>query len=180
MTERHVEVFRYKSIIDPNDLAKQTSDQYVEIQARNKQRMITSFLDAIKETAVDCKLNATHNIFTGDVKCFQFEEPSLFAKQIGPAYKKDIMDDINMNTGSNALQSVTVKIRVVKISAVILRGQDTYSDPKLYWYYAESGVVYDYELYYPIGKVARDEHKNPVKLDKDTYVIDKLVPIPLI
>lgn len=176
MNERTVDVYRYKSISE----GIQTADQYVEEQAKNKDRLITSFLDTLKEAAVDCRLNYAHNVLKQDIKCFQFDEPSLFGKQIGPAYKKDVMDDILMNNGSNSIKSTTLKIRVTKILAVKKVGDGTNTSPEKYWYYPESGIVYDYDLHYPIGLVERDAAGNAVKINKDVYIIDKTIPIPLI
>jgi len=101
-------------------------------------------------------------------------------KQVGPAYKKEILDDVNMNNGSNSLKSITVKIRVVKITAVKKLGDDKYSEKEKYWYYPESHIVYDYDLKYPVGQVEIDKNGNPIKLQKDVYVIDKMVPITMI
>jgi len=176
MSERHVDVYRYKSVGDKI----YTADQYVEEKAKNIDRLITSFLDTIKEASVDCNLNYAHNKLQQDIKCFKFDEPTLFNKQIGPAYKKDILDDIDMNNGSNSMKSVNIKIRVVKINAVQKFGDDKYSEPEKYWYYPESSIVYDYELHYPIGKIERDENGNPIKINKDSYVIDKVIPIPML
>jgi hypothetical protein len=176
INERNVQVYRYKSISE----GILTADQYVEEKAKNRDRLITSFLDTIKEAAVDCNLNYAHNILKQDIKCFQFDEPSLLGKQVGPAYKKDILDDINMNNGSNSLKSITVKIRVVKITAVKKLGDDKYSEKEKYWYYPESHIVYDYDLKYPVGQVEIDKNGNPIKLQKDVYVIDKMVPITMI
>jgi hypothetical protein len=185
ISERHVDVFRYKSV-RPND-GKITTDQYIENLSRSKEGLLQSFLDAIKEVAVDCTLNKNHNSLIHDYRCFQFDEPSLFENQIGPAYKEDIYDDIRMDNGSNSLKSQTVRIKVIKIMAVKqLSHPDTeqskiiYSTVNKYWYYPESGVVYDFDLYYPIGKIAYDDDNLPKKLDKDTYIIDVMIPIPLI
>jgi hypothetical protein len=48
---------------------------------------------------------------------------------------------------------------------------------KKYWYYPESGVVYDYDLDFPIGKV-RIVDGNPEKLDDSTYIINQVINIP--
>jgi len=40
--------------------------------------------------------------------------------------------------------------------------------------------VYDYELHYAIGKVSFDESGIPGKLNKETYIIDRLIPIPML
>lgn len=180
--ERHVDIYRYKSI---RKSSKWTTDQYIEDLARGKEGLITSFLDAMKEVAIDCVLNKSHNSLVDDFKCFQFEEPSLFDEQIGPAYKDDIYDDFRIDNGSNSMNSQTMRIKVVKITAVLQLSnaeQDTikYSKPQSYWYNNDTGVIYDFELHYALGKVSFDESNLPKKLDKDTYIVDKLIPIPLI
>ena len=50
----------------------------------------------------------------------------------------------------------------------------------LYWYNQDYGTIYDYDLYYAIGKVAVDDDGLAKKIDKDTYIIDQLIPIPQI
>jgi hypothetical protein len=179
MKERHVDIYRYKSVLDDNKI---TTDQYIEESAKNKDRLITSFLDAMKEASVDCELNYAHNVLNGDIKCFKFDEPTLYGKQIGPAYKKDVLDDINMNNGSNSLQSLTRKIKVIKIQAVkkLDDKSEKYTKPEKYWYHQDTHNVYDFELHYPIGKVGLDNDGNAMRLDKDTYIIDKVIPIPMI
>ena len=46
--------------------------------ARTKNNLIQTFLDAIKEVAIDCVLNKEHNKLGSQYKCFQFNEVSLF------------------------------------------------------------------------------------------------------
>lgn len=188
MDERHVDVYRYKSVRGPgnNNAFKDimTTDQYIENMARSKEGLIQSFLDATKEAAVDCVLNQPHNSLAHEYKCFQFDEQSLFDEQIGPAYKDDMHDDMKMDNGSNSLRSETVRIKVSKITAVkLLTKADEkiarYSKTENYWYNPETGVVYDYDLHYPIGKIGYDNGL-PKKLDKDTYIIELLIPIPMI
>jgi len=183
MNERHVEIYRYKSVRENG--GKWTTDQYIEDLARGKEGLIQSFLDATKEAAVDCVLNKPHNSLVQDYKCFQFDEPSLFDDQIGPAYKEDIHDDAKIDNGSNSTRSQTIRIKVLKIKAVKLLSQPTdkkikYSTDDSYWYNPSTGVVYDYDLHYPIGKIGYDDDNLPKKLDKDTYIIEQLIPIPLI
>lgn len=184
--ERVVEIYRYRSINESSD--KWTTDQYIEDLAKTKDGLIQSFFDALKEVAVDCELNKNHNKLSQEYKCFKFEEQSLFDKQIGPAYKEDIQDDLRMDNGSNSSNSINLRIKVMKIKASILLSDpdntDTnkieYSAPKFYWFYEKSGVVYDYAFHYPIGKIKVDFDNTPFKIDKDTYVIDYVIPIPLI
>lgn len=193
MDQRHVDVYRYKSIRSVPVLGKfgekWTTDQYIEDIARSKDSLIQSFLDAMKEVAVDCVLNKAHNQLEQDFRCFQFEEPSLFNKYIGPAYKEDIYDDNKIDNGSNSMKAMTLKIKVMKIKAVkqltdpesVESNADIeYSKAEDYWYYPKSGVVYDYENHYAIGKITYDKDNLPVKLDKDTYLIQYVIPIPVI
>lgn len=181
--ERHVDVYRYKSVKSGSD--SWTTDEYIEDLARSKAGLIQSFLDAIKEVAVDCVLNQKHNMLLEEYKCFKFEQPSLFDKHITAAYKYDIDDDQLVNNGSNNPRAISVKIRVMKIVAVIQTSKpddvkETYSKPQNYWYYSKSGVVYDYDLHYALGKIKTDEDGNPAKLNADVYIIDNLIPVPLI
>jgi superfamily II DNA or RNA helicase len=48
-----------------------------------------------------------------------------------------------------------------------------------YWYNPDTGVVYDYDLHYPLGKVKYDDNGIPMKLDKDLYEIE-FINIPVI
>lgn len=185
MDQRTVNIYRYKSVRSKGD--KWTTDQYIEDLARGKDGLLQTFLDAVKEAAIDCVLNKNHNMMLQDYKCFQFEEPSLFNRNIGPAYKENIYDDMKINNGSNSTNANTMKIKVMKILAVKRLAapnekekddKDNYSTPSDYWYYADSGTVYDFELYYAVGKVALDDNNIPEKINKDTYIIDRIVPIP--
>lgn len=180
--ERHVDIFRYSSIRRSD--VKWTTDQYIENLARSKEGLIQSFLDAMKEVAVDCVLNKTHNSLTENFKCFQFDETSLFDEQIGPAYKDDFYDDMRIDNGSNSIHSQTIRIKVIKIKAVrqLSKPEETpkYSRSENYWYNPDTGVVYDFDLHYAIGKISYDNDNLPRKLDKDVYIIDKIIPIPII
>jgi superfamily II DNA or RNA helicase len=182
MNERHVDVFRYKSVRLAQGDKKITADQLIENLARSKQGLLQSFEDAVKEAAIDCELYKAHNFLKNDYKCFKFDEPSLFAEQIGPAYKEDIHDDFKMDNGLNSVNSEIVRIKVIKISAVkiISKVDDkiTYSNSEFYWYNPDTQVVYDFEMHYPYGKVGIDDDGVPMKLDQNTYIIDKVIPLP--
>ena len=185
MDERQVDVFRYKSV-KKNPLTV-TTDKYIEDLARTKDGVIQSFLSAVKEAAIDCVLNKNVNMSVEQYRCFQFDEKALFEKNIGPAYKQDIYDDIRMDNGSNSLNSITMKIKVMAIKAVTLLTDpsDTTVEPKYsksnnYWYYEKSGVVYDKDLHYPVGRIGYNDEGLPLKYDKDTYVITYTIPIPMI
>lgn len=186
MEERTVSVYRYRSIKSkPNSWS---TDQYIEDLARTKDGVIQSFLGAVKEVAIDCVLNKNINMLADQYRCFQFEETSLFDKNIGPAYKQDIYDDLKMNNGSNSTNSLIMRIRVMLIKAVILLSNPEdeggsgpkYSSVSEYWYYDKTGVVYDKDLHYPVGRVGFLEGGLPMKSDKDVYIITYMIPIPLI
>ena len=91
------------------------------------------------------------------------------------------------NNGSNSVNSKTVRIKVIKIKAVKILSKDRsadgsedikYSQSKIYWYNPQTFVVYDYDLKYPIGKVGVSDDNIPLKISEDTYIIDKIIPIP--
>lgn len=186
MSERHVDIYRYKSV--RKNKQKQTTDQYIEHVARSKEGLIHSFYNTVKEVAIDCNLFKAHNMMDGEYKCFQFDEPSLFDEYVGPAYKEDVKDDMRITNGLNSVNSQLIKIRVKKIKAVkqLTKNTDSNTDNSLYskeenyWFNPDTGIVYDYEMKYAIGKVGYDENNIPKKLNKDVYIIDKLIPIPLI
>lgn len=183
LEEREVMVFRYKSV---RKNGKWTTDQYIEDMARSKEGLIQSFLDAMKEVAIDCVLNSNHNNIVSAHRCFQFEEKSLFDEYIGPAYKEDLEDDLKFNNGLNAPNSKVSRIKVIKIRAVKQLKQtddgdgELYSEPENYWYNPNTNIVYNNELLYPIGKVGVGEDDMPIKLDNKTFVITKMIPLPII
>jgi superfamily II DNA or RNA helicase len=190
MSDRVVNVYRYKVVKPKANLTatgiELTADQIVEDIAKAKDNLIQSFLNAMKEAAVDCQLNQAHNMMNQSYHCFQFNEKTLMAKHIGPAYREDIKDDLKFDNGLNTVNTKVDKIKVIKISAVTIiaassksaEGEAVYSKPKEYWYYPENGMVYDYELFFPVGKVRFDVNGLPNKLDKDTYIMTDVIDIP--
>jgi superfamily II DNA or RNA helicase len=176
MDERTVDVFRYKIV---RNNKKETADEKMENISRKKNNLLMSFIEAIKEIAVDCELFKSHNMMGSKYNCFKFNEDSLFEKKIGPAYSHKLEYDNKMNDGLNSRDSIKIKIKVRKIKIVKKIDEKTYSDTINAWYYENSGVVYDYDLDFPIGKVAKDDNGNSKKLDKDTYIIDDIINIPI-
>jgi len=83
---------------------------------------------------------------------------------------------MKISNGSNSTNSITIKVKVVKIRGII---ESNDNDVQNYWYNAETGVVYDYDLNYPIGKVKFNLDGVPDKIDKDTYRIE-IIHIPVI
>ena len=64
------------------------------------------------------------------------------------------------------------------INAVKRLDEYSYSDQDKYWFNEDTGIVYDYELNYPIGKVERDDNGNYVKIKGNVYIISVLLDIP--
>lgn len=194
--ERHVDIYRYRSvkhnvkiieviegqtsrkqkkiIDDPNEL--KTIDFEIQELASSKNNLISNFLDTVKEVAIDCELFKAHNMMGTKYRCFQFNEISLFDKNIGPAYKEDVIEDMKISNGSNSTNSITIKVKVIKIRGVI---ESNDKDIQNYWYNPVSHVVYDFDLNYPIGQVKFNLDGIPEKLDKDTYRIE-IINIPSI
>ena len=69
------------------------------------------------------------------------------------------------------------RIKVIKIEGVERINENSFEEKKNYWYYPESGVVYDYELDYPIGKVALIDGI-PEKQSETTYIVSNIIQIP--
>ena len=193
MDERFVEVFRYKVYKNRErtneinlELKKKkknityiTSDTYIENMAKEKSNLNNAFLLLLKQAAVDCMLFKNQNMSTKsqEYKCFQFTERSLFNKNIGPAYKDYIKDDMKINDGLDSLNSYVETVKVRKINAIIKLNNDKYTEKDIYWYYESNNTVYDFDLYYPIGQLVIDNNI-PVKFDKDTYIITDMINIP--
>jgi len=181
--ERVVNVFRYNSIknkkyIEGNsknvdDDKLKTVDNDIESSARNKNNVLESFYDAMKEVAVDCELAKNDNMRKYTYKCFKFNEKNVLDKNPGPAYREDINEDLKLyNNGSNSLNSYSVRTKVIKINGITDSG-----DKQFYWYCVETGTVYDYDLHYVVGKVKKDENEIIEKINDDTYKID-VIEIP--
>ena len=175
LDERKVDVFRYKMI---RKNGKETTDETLENISRKKNNLLLSFIEAVKEAAVDCELFKAHNMMGSKYKCFQFNEESLFENPIGPAFQNKIEYDQKIDNGSNAKDSNRIKIKVRKIKAVKKIDDNTYSKESDFWFYEESGVVYDYILNYPVGKVEKDLNDNYVMLDSTTFIITDIIDIP--
>ena len=173
--DRKVDVFRYKMI---RSSGKETTDERLESIARKKNNLLVSFTDAVREAAVDCELFKNHNMMGTKYKCFKFNENSLFDNPIGPAYANKIEYDKKMDDGSNSKDSFRQKIKVMKIKAVKKLNESSYSDTKDYWYYKETGIVYDIDQEFPVGRVEKTDDGNEMKLDSDTYIISTLIEIP--
>jgi len=177
LEERKVDVFRYK-IIRTN--GKITTDEIMEDISRKKNNLLLSFIEAVKEGAIDCELFKAHNMMGSKYKCFQFNEDSLFDKPIGSAYQTNIEYDLKTDNGSNSKDSNRVKIKVIKIKAVKKIDDVSYSKDYDVWLNELTGIVYDDVLDYPIGKINKDEHNNFQMLESNIYIISDVIEIPLV
>jgi hypothetical protein len=176
LEERKVDIFRYK-MVRPS--GKETTDEKMENLSRKKNTVLLSFIEAVKEVAVDCELFKNHNMMGSKYKCFQFNEDALLEVPLRPAYQKNLDYDIKMDNGLNSKNSTIKKIKVRKIQAVIKStDNNTYSSEADYWLYEDTGVVYDYELNYPVGKLEKDSNNNFNMIDNKIYIIDMVIMIP--
>jgi hypothetical protein len=174
LEERKVDIFRYKMV---RKSGKETTDEKMENLSRKKNTVLLSFIEAVKESAVDCELFKNHNMMGSKYKCFQFNEETLLDVPLRPAYQKNLDYDMKMDNGLNSKNSTIKKIKVRKIKAVIKSG-DAYSHETNYWLYEDTGVVYDYELNYPVGKLERDNNNNFSMIDNKIYIIGQVIQIP--
>jgi len=177
LEERKVDVFRYKMI---RVNGKTTSDERLEDISRKKNNLLLSFIEAVKESAVDCELFKAHNMMGSKYKCFKFNEDALFEKPIGPAFQNRLEYDLKSDNGLNAKDSSSVKIKVIKIKAVKKIDENSYSNNIEVWFNKITGIVYDLELDYPIGRINKDEDGNYIMLDNNIYIIDDVINIPSI
>jgi hypothetical protein len=175
LDQRTVDVFRYKMV---RKSTKETADEKMENISRKKNNLLISFIEAVKEAAVDCELFKAHNMMGSKYKCFQFNEDALFEKPIGASFHPKLEYDMKIDNGANAKESSRTKIKVRKIKAVKKLEDNLYSESDFYWFYEESGMIYDYDLQFPIGKVETDDKGQAVKLDNETYVIGDVIDIP--
>ena len=177
MEERYVDIYRYIAKRKNN---KETTDQNIQGLANKKYVLIDSFIKSMKEVAVDCDLFKNHNIQQNEYSCFKFNQDSLFEKSIGPAFKGMEELDPNLDSGSNSVNSENKSVKVKKIKAVKKLENDKYSPEIEYYMEEESGIVYDIDLEFPIGKIYFDEDGIPEILKKGVYIISEVIPIPLI
>lgn len=175
MNERKVDVYRYKMI---RYKSKETTDQEMESISRKKNNLIQSFLEAIREAAIDCQLFKNHNMMGLEYQCFQFNQESLVEKPIGPAYNKDMEYDTKINNGLNSVDSITKKIKVKKIKVVNELDKGVFSDELEVWYHPETHFIYELDLHYPLGKLKLDDLGEPILVEDDIYLIDEFIKVP--
>ena len=159
---------------------KETSDEKLENISRKKNNLLLSFIEAIKEVAVDCELFKNHNMMGNKYKCFKFNEESLFEEPIGPAYLKKIEYDQKINNGTNSNDTSILRVKVRLIKGINKIDEKNFSETYEVWLNEENNTVYDKELHFPIGKVENDDNGYPLKFDEDTYIINKSISIPIV
>ena len=177
MNERYVDIYRYISARKNN---KETTDENIQNLANKKKKLIDSFLIPLKEIAVDCELFKNHNIKNNEYKCFKFTQDTQFDKNIGPAFKMNEENDINFNNGLNFSNTISKEIEVVQIKAVKRIDKDNFSDEQNFNFDKDTGIVYDIDLDFPIGRIYFDEDGIPEMLDKNTLIISEIIPIPML
>jgi hypothetical protein len=173
--EQHIDIFRYHSVKKGSQ--KKSTDEKIFELAEAKEQRIESFLLAVKEAAFDCEHFKNHNMNEQSYSCFKFNESSYFNKLIGPAYKQDVFYDSKINDGLNALNSEIKKIKVYEIQAKIRTDDEEFTDVDTYWYNPLTGIVYDHQFDFPIGKIQKTNGV-PDMLEDDIYVIDETIAIP--
>jgi superfamily II DNA or RNA helicase len=175
LNERKVDIYRYIMIRKNNN---QTTDERIEDIARKKNSLLLSFIDAVKEAAVDCELFKAHNMMGTKYKCFNFNQDALFTNPIGSAFQSKIEYDLKANNGLNSIDSIIKKVKVYKIKAVKELNNKTYSNDNYYWLDYETGIIYDIDLDYPVGKLDKDENDNYILIDDNIYLIKEFIDIP--
>lgn len=174
MDERKVDIFRYTCI---RKNGKETTDEKLELLSRRKNRLLSSFTQAVKESAADCNLFKNHNMLGESYNCFKFDENSLFETNIGPAFTKDTEFDIKMNNGSNSNNSISKKIKVRKIKAVIEEENNKFVEKDTYWVNDKTNIVYN-NFEQPVGKL-KINNNNDFELYKNMYIISNIIKIPI-
>ena len=67
-----------------------------------------------------------------------------------------------------------------KIKAVKKLDNNKYTNEEEYYLDEESGVIYDIEFKYPLGKIYFDEDGIPELLKSNVYIVSESIPIPVL
>jgi hypothetical protein len=106
--DREVDVYRYMSVLSPEqrkvDPEKQSTDEYMYEVALKKLKLTEEIKKIMKESAVDCVLNAVDN--EKDIQCFTY---GVGASGLG--YKANIKEDLVY--GKTEMATKTVKKTLV-------------------------------------------------------------------
>jgi hypothetical protein len=150
LNERTVEIFTYISVFGGNKVdqtlvindASKTSDQHVLSLANAKDKLNTSFLEAMKSSAIDCQLNATEN---ENITCF-VQEGSITDFMYDPRLKEDIA------TTAQGEKEVKIERKGFKIGDITYAG--VVKDGKTVLYDIKNSTLSD-----PLGELAVVEGK---------------------
>ena len=85
---------------------------------------------------------------------------------------------MKMDNGLNAKESIIKKVKVIKIKAVLQIDENSYSEEKDYWFNLDTGIVYDFEHDYIIGKISKDDNGNYLKLNEKIYIVNTTIDVP--
>jgi superfamily II DNA or RNA helicase len=145
LNERFVDVFRYRCI---RQSGKMTTDQFVEFIAKKKATLINEFVQAIKESAIDCFLLKDYNKIE---HCFMQDiEPMKSAPE-----QALIVSNFLQDAESRNVPSVSEERAVYEISVVF---GDTI---RKVLYEPLTNTIYDYDLQYFLGTVKLDNSGLP-------------------
>lgn len=112
--DRNVEIYRYLSTMTVPQQQRMTeeesTDQHVYSIALKKKLLTNELLQVLRETSIDCQLNAADNMRDREYQCFSFESGAT-----GMAYLPDISYDIYSNV-SKIERKVTVSLVIGLIS----------------------------------------------------------------
>ena len=174
LNERVVDIYRYIMIRSNN---KQTADQQIDELAKSKNNLLRSFIDTIKEIAVDCKLFKNHNMLSSGYECFQYTQESYFNNTNLKSYQSNINEDIYYNDGLNSNESIIKEIKVREIIAVRQIDDKSFSEEENYLMDYETGIVYDLITEQPIGNIVKNA-KNEYNMYGNAYIISFIIDIP--
>ena len=170
LKDRNVIVYKY--FMTHKD--KSTTDQVINEIATNKYNLLNTFLEAMKESAIDCELFKEVNKSEGDYSCFKFSNEELLSNELGYAYRKNIYDDMQKeDKGLNSVNYETKKIKTFKINGKKKESDDI----REYWYDPDTGYVFDIDVDILIGQVNKDKNNLPEMMDLNTYIISTLSKI---
>jgi hypothetical protein len=145
--ERTVEVFTYYSVFTPELLDKSftlrtkdkglTTDEYIFTIAKRKAAIISSIMDLMKRSSVDCGVNAKKH---KNMKCFSFPANMADSEIV---FNNNIRDDMLDYQYEDDIIDVEWKGKLLKTQL----GNFIVNE--------ETNIVYDYDLYIDSGKLVK-------------------------
>lgn len=157
-SERVVRIYRMKAMEK-----ERSTDEYIEDHAFRKHAQKQSFLDAMKEAAIDCNLFAGVN----EVQCPLLPSSELLKDPPGPTLQKDVALDAEKKDTYHVK-----KLKVRKIKGIVR------PSPKVmnFLFDEQTGVVYDPNYHLPVGRVNKDLKGFFEKESFDVYIISDYLP----